>query len=97
MLWAKEKGITSGTDDTHFSPNAACSRAQAVTFLWRANGEPAGTGSTFGDVKDGEYYTEAVKWATGEGITAGDTSATFAPNKNCTRGQIVTFLYRDKA
>ncbi|MCI8285953.1 MAG: S-layer homology domain-containing protein, partial [Firmicutes bacterium] len=70
---------------------------QAVTFLWRANGEPVGTGSTFGDVKDGEYYTEAVKWATGEGITAGDTSATFAPNKNCTRGQIVTFLYRDKA
>lgn len=97
MLWAKEKGITSGTDDTHFSPNAACSRAQAVTFLWRANGEPAGTGSTFGDVKDGEYYTEAVKWATGEGITSGDTSTTFAPNKNCTRGQIVTFLYRDKA
>lgn len=97
MLWAKEKGITSGTDATHFSPNAACNRAQAVTFLWRANNKPAGSGSSFGDVPSGEYYAEAVKWANGAGVTSGETSTTFAPDKSCTRGQIVTFLYRDKA
>ena len=97
MLWAKEKGITSGTDATHFSPNAACNRAQAVTFLWRANNQPAGGNSSFGDVKEGEYYTEAVKWAVAFGITQGETDTTFAPGKSCTRGQIVTFLYRDKA
>ncbi len=97
MLWAKEKGITSGTDATHFSPNAACNRAQAVTFLWRANNKPAGSGGSFGDVPSGEYYAEAVKWANGAGVTSGETSTTFAPDKSCTRGQIVTFLYRDKA
>ncbi len=96
MLWAKEKGITSGIDDTHFAPDAACNRAQAVTFLWRANNEPASSGGSFSDVKNGEYYTDAVKWAVQNGITNGETSTTFAPNKTCTRGQIVTFLYRDK-
>ncbi len=96
MLWAKEKGITSGIDDTHFAPNAACNRAQAVTFLWRANNEPAGSGGSFSDVKNGEFYTEAVSWAVQNGITNGETSTTFAPNKTCTRGQIVTFLSRDK-
>lgn len=94
VLWAKEKGITSGTDDTHFSPNDPCSRAQAVTFLWRANNKPTGSGSSFTDVPSGEYYTEAVNWAVQNGITTGDTSTTFAPGNICTRGQIVTFLYR---
>ncbi len=97
VLWAKENGITQGETDTTFAPNAPCNRGQAVTFLWRANSQPAGGNSSFGDVKEGEYYTEAVKWAVAFGITQGETSTAFAPGKSCTRGQIVTFLYRDKA
>ncbi len=96
VLWAVENNITSGTDATHFSPKTPCNRGQAVTFLWRANGRPAGTGKSFADVKSGQFYTDAVKWAVGKNITSGTSSTTFSPNQSCTRGQIVTFLYRDK-
>lgn len=95
VLWASEQGITSGTDATHFSPRTPCNRAQAVTFLWRTNGRPAGSGG-FSDVADGQFYTEAVKWAVEKNITSGTSPTTFSPNQSCTRGQIVTFLYRDK-
>lgn len=94
VLWAQEKGITSGTDATHFSPSTPCNRGQAVTFLWRANGKPTGTGKSFADVKSGQFYTDAVKWAVGKNITSGTSSTTFSPDQSCTRGQIVTFLYR---
>lgn len=95
VLWAAEKGITSGTDATHFSPNAACTRAQIVTFLWRAAGspEPKGTGS-FADVPADSYYTKAVAWAVENGITGGTGDGKFSPDATCTRAQAVTFLYR---
>ena len=97
VLWAAEKGITGGTDATHFSPNAACTRAQAVTFLWRAAGSPAPKASSmpFTDVADDAYYRDAVLWAVENGITKGTTDTTFSPNATCTRAQIVTFLYRN--
>ncbi len=95
ILWAVENEITSGTGKTTFSPNNACTRAQVVTFLWRAKGKPAPTSteSSFTDVSGGYYY-DAVLWAVENGITKGQTDTTFAPNASCTRGQIVTFLYR---
>ena len=95
VLWAAEKGITSGTDATHFSPNAACTRAQIVTFLWRAAGspEPKSTGS-FADVPADSYYTKAVAWAVENGITGGTGDGKFSPNATCTREQAVAFLYR---
>lgn len=95
VKWAAEKGITSGTDATHFSPNAACTRAQIVTFLWRAAGspEPKGTGS-FADVPADSYYTKAVAWAVENGITGGTGDGKFSPDATCTRAQAVTFLYR---
>ncbi len=91
-----ENGITAGTDKTHFSPNTSCTRAQAVTFLWRAAGEPEPQNTTtkFNDVKAGSYYEKAVQWAVENGVTAGTGEATFSPNATCTRAQIVTFLYR---
>jgi len=96
VQWAVEEGITSGTTATTFSPNAACTRAQAVTFLWRADGspKPQSTRNPFTDVKAGSYYYDAVLWAVEQGITSGTTATTFSPNATCTRGQIVTFLYR---
>lgn len=95
VLWAVEKGITNGVSATEFAPNATCTRGQVVTFLWRAKGKPSVSGTNpFTDVKAGEYYTEAVVWAVKNGITTGMSATTFAPNNNCTRGQIVTFLYR---
>ncbi len=96
VKWAVEKGITSGTDKTHFSPNASCTRAQAVTFLWRAAGEPEpqGTAAGFTDVKAGAYYEKAVQWAVEQGITAGTGVGKFSPEVPCTRGQIVAFLWR---
>ena len=99
VLWAVENGITTGTDATHFSPNKGCTRAQVVTFQWRANGKPAPGTSTnpFTDVKADQYYYDAVLWAVGKGVTTGTTATTFSPDKTCTRGQIVTFLYRDLA
>ena len=96
VLWAVEQGITSGSSDSTFSPNAACSRGQIVTFLYRAAGSPAAAGKAFSDVPDNAYYASAVRWAVAQGITSGTSAATFAPNADCTRGQIVTFLYRAK-
>lgn len=97
VLWAVENNITSGIGNSKFGPGNPCTRGQAVTFLWRSNGRPAGSGSSFSDVKSGQFYTEAVKWATGRNITSGTSATTFSPGQSCTRGQIVTFLYRDKA
>lgn len=95
VKWAAEKGITSGTDATHFGPNAACTRAQIVTFLWRTAGspEPKGTGS-FADVPTDSYYAKAVAWAVENGITGGTGDGKFSPNATCTREQAVAFLYR---
>ena len=95
VLWAVGKGITAGTTATTFSPDSGCTRAQVVTFLWRAKGKPAPlTGDNpFSDVK-GDYYYDAVLWAVENGVTAGTTATTFSPNATCTRGQIVTFLFR---
>ena len=95
VLWAMEQGITKGTSDTAFSPNASCTRAQIVTFLWRANGSPAVSGnSAFTDVAADAYYAAAVTWAEKNGVTGGIGNGLFGSNNNCTRAQIVTFLYR---
>ena len=95
--WAVLKEITNGTSKTTFSPGKACTRAEAVTFLWRAAGCPvpfAQAGGGFTDVVPGSYYERAVAWAVQNGITKGTTPTTFSPNATCTRGQIVTFLWR---
>ena len=96
VLWAVENDITSGVDETHFAPNATCTRAQAVTFLWRAAGspEPESREMTFTDVAEGSYYHDAVLWAVENGITKGTSDTTFSPDATCSRGQIVTFLWR---
>ena len=95
VLWAMEQGITKGTSDTAFSPNASCTRAQIVTFLWRANGSPAVSGnSAFTDVAADAYYAAAVTWAEKNDVTGGIGGGLFGSNNNCTRAQIVTFLYR---
>jgi hypothetical protein len=96
VLWAVENGITSGTGPGKFSPNMACSRGQVATFLWRASGEPSTnyTASPFADVKKSDYFYEAVLWAVENGITSGTGNGKFSPNMACSRGQIVTFLYR---
>ena len=97
VLWAVENGITKGTSDTTFSPNMTCTRAQIVAFLWRSEKSPAaGTANPFADVKSTAYYADAVLWAVKENITKGTTSTTFSPNVDCTRAQIVTFLWRCK-
>ena len=97
VLWVVENGITKGTSDTTFSPNMICTRAQIVTFLWRSEKSPAaGTANPFADVKSTAYYAGAVLWAVKENITKGTTSTTFSPNADCTRAQIVTFLWRCK-
>ena len=95
VLWAVENGITKGTSETMFSPDATCSRAQIVTFLWRSQKSPAaGTANPFTDVKASAYYADAVLWAVKEDVTKGTTSTTFSPDANCTRAQIVTFIWR---
>ena len=96
VRWAVKNGIASGTDAKHFSPDAACTRAQAVTFLWRAAGSPAPTlaENPFTDVKPSDYCYDAVLWAVETGIAKGTSASTFSPDAACTRGQIVTFLYR---
>ena len=95
VAWAVEKGITSGTGEGKFSPDATCTRAQAVTFLYRANGSPAVSGnSAFTDVAADAYYAAAVKWAEKNGITGGIGGGLFGSNNNCTRAQIVTFIWR---
>ena len=97
VLWAVENGITKGTSDTTFSPNMTCSRAQIVAFLWRSEKSPAsGTANPFADVKSTAYYAGAVLWAVREDITKGTTNTTFSPDADCTRAQIVTFLWRCK-
>ena len=97
VLWAVENGITKGTSDTTFSPNMTCTRAQIVAFLWRSEKSPAaGTANPFADVKSTAYYADAVLWAVKEDITKGTTSTTFSPDADCTRAQIVTFLWRCK-
>ncbi len=97
VLWAVENGITKGTSDTMFSPDATCSRAQIVTFLWRSEKSPAaGSRNPFADVKSSAYYADAVLWAVKEDITKGTTNTTFSPDADCTRAQIVTFLWRCK-
>ncbi len=97
VLWAVENGITKGTSNTTFSPNMTCTRAQIVTFLWRSEKSPAaGTANPFADVKSTAYYAGAVLWAVKEDITKGTTNTTFSPDADCTRAQIVTFLWRCK-
>jgi|GEM_PF-5093021 len=99
VLWAYENGITEGTSPTTFSPNGTETRAQTVTFLWRWNGKPAPklAESSFTDIPQDTWYTEAVLWAVENGITEGTSPTTFSPDKDCTRAQIVTFLYRGMA
>lgn len=98
VIWAVDQGITSGTDETHFSPNAPCTRAQVVTFLWRAMGspEPECAECPFTDVPRGSYYRKAVLWAAEKGITSGVSEDRFGADQICTRAQVVTFLYRAK-
>ena len=95
VKWAVKSGVTNGLSDTMFGPYESCTRAQIVTFLWRAAGSPEPkTAVRFADVPAGSYYAKAVAWAIENGITNGMTETTFAPNATCTRGQSVTFLYR---
>lgn len=95
VLWAAEGGIVTGTDAVHFSPDASCTRAQLVTFLWRAAGSPVvNYAMNFTDVDSGAYYAEAVRWAASEKIVEGTTAETFAPDAAVTRAQVVTMLYR---
>ena len=96
VVWALKNEITTGTSDTTFGPRQDCTRAQVVTFLWRACGEPEPTGSDcpFTDVKADSFYYKAMLWAVEKGITTGASATTFAPNKACTRAQVVTFLWR---
>ena len=95
VLWAAQEGVTGGTSDTLFAPNAGCTRAQAVTFLWRAAGSPEPkTLSSFADVPADAYYAKAVAWAVKNGVAKGVSETAFAPDTGCTRAQIVTFLWR---
>ena len=96
VQWAVEKGITEGTSIETFSPHASCTRAQTVTFLWRAAGspEPTGTVNPFSDLSPNAYYYKAVLWAVENGITQGTSADTFSPDATVTRGQTVTFLHR---
>ena len=93
--WAVEQSITTGTSDTTFSPENGCTRGQVVTFLWRRAGKPAvSQPAAFSDVSADAYYADAVAWAVEQGITNGTGETTFSPDDTCTRGQIVTFLWR---
>ena len=96
VYWAYENGITAGTTETTFGPNESCTRGQVVTFLWRAakQPEPKTSDNPFTDVKEGDYFYKAVLWAVENGITKGTSDTEFSPADTCTRGQIVTFLYR---
>ncbi|MBR2048167.1 MAG: leucine-rich repeat protein [Oscillospiraceae bacterium] len=96
VLWAVDEGITSGTGGGRFSPNASCTRGQVVTFLWRAMGqpEPEARNNPFSDVTETDYFCNAVLWAVEQGITSGTGGGRFSPNAPCTRGQVVTFLWR---
>ena len=97
VQWAVAQGITAGTGATTFSPDAACTRGQTVTFLYRYEKSPAVSGgNAFTDIDTDAYYANAVQWAVNKGVTAGTSATTFNPNGDCTRAQIVTFLYRDR-
>lgn len=94
VKWAAEQGITGGTDENHFSPDASCTRAQIVTFLWRAAGSPVVNYILpFEDVAESSYYAEAVRWAASQGIVSGVSPTRFGPDLPCTRAQAMTFLY----
>ncbi|MBQ6430709.1 MAG: S-layer homology domain-containing protein [Oscillospiraceae bacterium] len=97
VLWAVENEITAGTSVTTFSPEATCTRAQIVTFLWRYEGapEPTAAANPFQDVAAGAYFAKAVLWASENGVTAGTSATAFSPDDTCTRAHVVTFLYRD--
>ena len=98
VLWAVESGIAKGTSDTTFSPDLDCSRAQIMTFLWRSNGSKSGTAENpFVDVGSSDYYYDAVLWAVTNDITGGTSANTYSPSDDCTRAQIVTFIYRELA
>lgn len=98
VLWAVEQGITSGTSATTFAPDSTVTRAQTVTFLWRQAGAPVvNYAMSFTDVDAKAYYGEAVRWAVSEGVTSGTSATTFSPDVDCTRAQIVTFMFRDMA
>ena len=96
VLWALEKNITKGLSTTKFGPDEGCTRGQVVTFLHRFAGTPApgGDENPFSDVKKGAFYYDAVLWAVEKEVTKGTSPTTFSPEQTCTRGQIVTFLYR---
>ncbi len=96
VQWAVSKGVTNGLSATSFGPKADCTRAQVVTFLWRAAGEPApeSNENPFTDISEGQYYYDAVLWAVEQGITTGLSATTFGPNAACNRAQVVTFLWR---
>ena len=95
VLWAASMGVTTGTGSAAFAPDAVCSRAQAVTLLWRAAGCPAAeSGDTFSDVADGAWYAQAVAWAVSQGITNGTGAGQFSPDADCSLAQFVTMLYR---
>ena len=97
VLWAVENGVTSGVDANHFAPDMQLTRAQAVTFLWAAAGQPEPTGeNSFVDVKESDWFYKAVLWAAEAGVTSGTGNGGFAPNAVCTREQVVTFLYAFK-
>ena len=98
-MWAVEKKITTGVTETTFEPNSPCTRAQIVTFLYRAAGSPElakDAANPFSDVSDSSVYYNAILWAVEKKITTGVTETTFVPNDTCTRAQAVTFLYRAK-
>ena len=96
VLWAVENGITNGVDNTHFAPDATCTRGHVVTFLYRFEHSPSDTiVNPFTDVREQHYFYSAVLWAVSRGITNGVSATQFAPASGCTRGQVVTFLYRD--
>ena len=96
VLWAVENGITTGTSEGKFSPKEECTRGQVVTFLWRAMDriQVNSSGNPFTDVRAKDYFYEPVLWAVEWGVTTGTSATTFEPAKLCTRGQVVTFLYR---
>ena len=96
VLWALDNGITTGTSETTFAPEKTATRAEVITFIWRAEGkpEPTSTHNPFTDVKEGRFYYKAVLWAVEQGITTGTSETTFSPHEDCSRSEVVTFLWR---
>ena len=94
VKWAVDKGVTNGLSDTMFGPYASCTRAQIVTFLWRAAGKKVESSASFTDVKSDAFYADAINWAVANNVTNGTSNTMFSPNADCTRAEIVTFLYR---